>query len=482
VRSAALEARDRFEPVLIYAATPGRDAARWTILVLLAAAPLAIGSAYPAAYVPLLVAALAVGLYSLYRLDRLRQSGATFPAAPGERLLVALAALVTLQLVPLPPLLLSWISPGSFAFYNDRLLEPLREWRPITASPADTTRGLLFLVAMGLLYLAAYRELDQPLWRRRTARTVVGVGFVMTIEALVQQAISSNHIYGLWRPTWDWAVFGPYVNRNLFAGYMLMALSVGLGLTAESLGGLRRAWSRRRRRAWLALGDPEGTAFFRWTAVSMVLMVGLLATRSRGAILGLVVSALAILLVSRHRLRTILALVVVGGLGVAWFGVESHIQVFASRGLQDLPRVAIWADSARLVPSHPLFGAGFNAFGTAYLPWQRIFVYEWVGTTHSEYLQAAVDLGLVGFGIVAALCAILIVRGARSAAQGAFHVGLFGAIAAVLAHNMVDINWQLPANAATFTVLAGLLVQPPEPASSRRRGPALERPVPSVVP
>jgi O-antigen ligase len=481
VRSAALEARDRFEPVLIHAATPGREVARWTILVLLAASPLAIGSAYPAAYVPLLVASLAVGLYSLHRLNRLRQSGAAFAEAPGERLLAALALLVTAQLVPLPPLLLSWLSPGSYAFYNDRLLVPLAEWRPITASPADTTRGLLFLVAMGLLYLAAYRELDHPLWRRRAARTVVGVGFVMTIEALVQQAISANHIYGLWRPTWDWAVFGPYVNRNLFAGYMLMALGVGLGLTAESLGDLRRTWTRRRRRAWLALGDPEGTAFFRWAAVSMVLMVGLLATRSRGAILGLGVSALAILLVSRHRVRTVLALLVVGGLGLAWFGVESHIQVFTSRGFQDLPRLAIWADSVRLVPLHPLFGAGFNAFGTSYLPRQRVFVHEWIGTTHSEYLQAAVDLGLLGFGLVAALCLVLIVRGARNAAQGAFHVGLFGAIAAVLAHNMVDINWQLPANAATFTVLAGLLMHPHEPSPSRRRS-VFERTGPAAVP
>jgi hypothetical protein len=47
--------RPPFEPVLVYAATPGRGAVRCGILVLLALAPLAIGCAYPAAYVPLLI-------------------------------------------------------------------------------------------------------------------------------------------------------------------------------------------------------------------------------------------------------------------------------------------------------------------------------------------------------------------------------------------------------------------------------------------
>jgi hypothetical protein len=218
MRTAATFDRPHFEPVLVYAATPGRGIVRSGILVMIALAPLAIGSAYPAAYVPLLVAAYGAGAYSIYRMYQLRSSGVAMVEVPGLKLLTVLLALAAFQLVPLPPLLLSWISPGSFAFYNDASLVALTRWCPITASPADTLRGLLFLGGMTLLYLSAYRELDHPTWRRRLAKTVVGVGFVMTIEALVQQAYSANLIYGLYQPRWDWAVFGPYVNRNLFAG------------------------------------------------------------------------------------------------------------------------------------------------------------------------------------------------------------------------------------------------------------------------
>jgi len=48
----------------------------------------------------------------------------------------------------------------------------------------------------------------------------------------------------------------------------------------------------------------------------------------------------------------------------------------------------------------------------------------------------------------------------RSAAQSAFHAAVFGSLVAVLAHNLVDYNWQLAANAATFVALAALAMQP----------------------
>jgi O-antigen ligase len=450
------------EPVLVYAATPGRGVARSGVLMLLALAPFAIGSAYPAAYVPLLVGICAAGAYSLYRVDRQRELGVALAEVPGLRGLMALAGLALLQLMPLPPLLLSWVSPGSFAFYNDNALIPLQgaDVRPITASPPDTARGIVFLLSMTLLYFSVYREFDHPVWRRRLAKTIVLVGFVLTMEALVQQAYTKNLIYGLYQPPWDWAVFGPYINRNLFAGYMLMALPLGVGLTAEALEDLRRAWRRRRRHAWLALGDPEGSIFLRWGAVAMTLVVGLWATRSRGAVLGLVVWALAAPLFARRRLLTLLCVLGVIGLGVTWLGVEGTLGSFQGRGYLDLPRLQIWADSLRLARLHPILGSGLNAFGTALPPRQTVLRSEWIGTTHNDYLQVLVDLGVAGAVIAATLLWQLLRSGARVARQSTFHAGLFGSLLALLAHNVVDCNWQLPANAATFVAIAALLMQP----------------------
>jgi O-antigen ligase len=458
MRSSVLDER-RFEPVLVYSATPGRGAVRWIILVSVGLAPLAIGSGHPPAYIPLLVAAYGAGLYSLLRERQQRRDGVAVPPLPGGRALLAMIGVVALQLVPLPPLVLRLLSPGSFAFYNDPLLLPLREWKPITASPADTLRGLAFLAGMSLLYRASFRELDQPQWRRRLMWTVVAAGFLMTIEALVQHAYSSNLIYGLWHPQWDWAVFGPYIDKNLFAGYMLMAVFPGAGFCAEAADRLRHAWGRRRRRPWLALGDPEGSAFIRRAAVAMVLVTGLLATGSRGGLLGFVAGGVAFLAVSRRRRIVVGALVLLASTGLLWVGLSQQVEGFVHRGSK--VRLDIWGDSLRLIPLHPLFGAGFNAFGTAYPPRQRVWTMNWIGTTHNDYLQVVVDLGLVGAVAAAILIATLLTRGRASAGQGAVPAGLFAGLVAVMGHNLVDANWQLAANAATFVTLAGLAVQSP---------------------
>jgi O-antigen ligase len=449
-------AEHRFEPVLVYSATPGRGAVRWTVLVALGLAPLAIGCGYPAGYVPLLAILFAAGGYSLYREARLRREGVAVPPLPGDRPLLALTGLVAFQLLPLPPPVLKVLSPGSFAFYNDRLLVPLKAWKPITASPADTLRGLIFLTGMSLLYRTVHREFDQPLWRRRLVKAVIGAGLVMTVEALVQQAYSANLIYGVWRPRWDWAVFGPYVNKNFFAGYMVMAVALGIALCAESLDRLRHAWGRRRRRAWLALGDAEGSVFFQRATVAMVLLTGLLATGSRGGLLGFAAAGAALAFASRRR-ATLVALVLVAALGVTWIGLSAHWSGFLTRGLQG--RAEVWRDCLRMIPDHPVFGAGFNAFGTSYLAYQTVWRTHWIPAAHSEYLQIVVDLGIAGAAIAVALLWTLLRQAGASSRQDALHAGLFAGVVAVLAHNLVDFNWHLAANSATFVALAGVGTQ-----------------------
>jgi O-antigen ligase len=129
----------------------------------------------------------------------------------------------------------------------------------------------------------------------------------------------------------------------------------------------------------------------------------------------------------------------------------------------------MWLDCAQMLPQHPLFGAGLNAFGVSYPPRQHVWRTDWYFATHNEYLQIAIDLGLAGVVPAALLLFTLLTRAYRRAQQGALDVALFASLVALLAHNLVDFNWQIAANAATFTALAGLAVQgSPERAQGRR--------------
>lgn len=438
---------------------------RWLRVPLVAlafAGPLAMGAVHEAVFVPLLGLAWVIGILSWARAQWARAMGVESAPVPAARLLAALHVLVMLQLLPLPPAVLRAVSPGSFAFYDRYSLVPLAEWRPISVNPADTARGLAFLFGMSLLFAAAHRELAHERWRRRLCATVVAAGFVMTLLALVQA--SSAHptrIYGLWQPRWDWGVFGPYVSKNHFAGYMAMAIPLGIAFAAEAFLRLRTAWAGRRR-GWVAIGGPDGNATIRLSAVAMVLVVGLLASRSRG---GLLAAAAAVgvlpLALPRQRVRALALAVLIAVAGLGWMDLTATRAAFATRGVQS-SRLDLWRDALRMFPDFPALGAGFNAFGTSYIPYQTVARYEWYGEAHNEYLQALLDTGLVGAVLVALLVLTLLRAAWRGAAGGPLAAGLLGAVTACLVHNLVDFNWQIPANAATFAILSGLAVQPVE--------------------
>jgi O-antigen ligase len=435
---------------------PAPDAAgtalRVTTLALLAVGPFLAGAVTEPVFIPLLAGCALVGVGSWVRS---RRRDPRTPSVPGRRLLVGLHLLVLVQLVPLPPALLRLVSPGTGAFYDHVLLLPLTAWRPISVSPPDTLRGLAFLAAFSLLYATVFREFAARPWRRRLMLTVVGVGLGITVVALVQ-AVSPEprKLYGLWQPTWDWGVFGPYVSRNHFAGYVAMAAALATGAALGALDHLRRAWTSRRR-GWLALGATEGNAFIRWVAVVMVLVAGLVASGSRGGVSAFGLAALVLPFASGRRRTTAVAVALLAGLGIAWIGLGDIVGAFETRGITG-SRVDLWVDMLPMVPDFPVFGVGLNAFSSAYPLYQTIWLTDWIGEAHNDYLQVLLDLGVVG-ALLAGPFLLLVLRAAwRGAPRGGLDLGLFGALLALAVHNLVDFNGQIPANAATWTALAAL--------------------------
>jgi O-antigen ligase len=112
-----------------------------------------------------------------------------------------------------------------------------------------------------------------------------------------------------------------------------------------------------------------------------------------------------------------------------------------------------------MVGHFPLLGAGLNAFATAFPRYQTLWPGVWFGEAHNEYLQALLDMGLVGAALAGVLFVTLF-RGALAAAlRGPLDAGLFGSLVGAAVHATVDFNWQIPANAATFVALAGLTLR-----------------------
>jgi len=143
---------------------------------------------------------------------------------------------------------------------------------------------------------------------------------------------------------------------------------------------------------------------------------------------------------------------------VAWVGLGDLVSAFESRGIKR-SRLDLWADMMPMARRFPVFGVGFNAFATAYPSYQTVWRTEWIGEAHNDYLQVLFDLGLLGVALVLPLLVILFRRALADAARSPLALGLLGSLLGLAAHALVDFNWQIPANAATYVSLAAVAMR-----------------------
>jgi len=437
------------------------------VLVILAWGVGAFGSPYPWAYFPLLIASAALGIVGLW----LGES----KSAPGARLaagflLVALG--VGAQLVPIPLSLLDALSPNAAPLLNQQSLQfSLGESRYHSLS-IDSSRsqlGLAFFGAFSLLLFGTARFL-----RRESANRLAGalamLGATVATVGIVQRAVFNGKIYGFWELVQGGTPFGPFVNRNHFAGWMLMGIPVVLGyfLALVSRGTRGKTSSLRDLVLWFGT-ERASQAMLTGFAI-LVMVLSLVLTLSRSGMIALSVALLvAGATVARQPAgaqRSLSAgyLIFVVAAVVSWVGVGEITARFAQVDVTSInERPAIWADTVRIVRDFWLTGTGLNTYGVSTLFYQRSSPGYHLREAHSDFLQLAAEGGLL-LGIPIAIAIVAFVRAVRqrlSEDVGSIwwiRMGATTGLIAIALQSVVEFSLQMPGNAAMFAVVAGLAI------------------------
>ena len=430
----------------------------------------AFGAVYPWAYWPLVMAAMVVAIGGL-----LLTGPAEWRRLKLSAIAVALAAFLvacTIQLVPLPWATVHAISPKAQSIVSELDIatrQGLTTAHSLSISPERSLRGVAVLGSLALLVVGATR-LFSITGVTRVAGAIATIGALLALTGIIQQSLYTGKIYGFWSPLQAGAgPFGPFVNRNHFAGWMLMGLPVTLGLLGSCISRDRYQSGPALRDRVLWFSSPEATSLMLLLGAIGLMALSLIQTTSRSGISAAALAVVTVLLFFRRRLSrarrlaavsTVVTLIV---LVVAWADTSTVAGRFASAGMGDLNgRLGIWEDTARIIGLYPLVGTGLNTYGIATVFYQQVTPSLRYLQAHNDYLQLVAEGGLL-LAVPAAMCVIVFAwtvrrRFAEETSRTAYwlRTGAVIGLMAIALQETVEFSLQMPGNAFLFAVLCAI--------------------------
>jgi len=283
-------------------------------------------------------------------------------------------------------------------------------------------------------------------------------GFLVAILAIAQGGTATEKVYWLFQSESGSPLYGPYPNHAHYAGLMEMlfpiALVFGMGLEfrlqarmllffaaivmsgsiflAASLGGILSLFGQLALLAIIALRGRRRSQLWR-SALGLLLLLSLFAVMLQPTTL-------------EERLQH-------------WKSKSEQMEVTG--------RLAIVRDSMAMVVKRPIVGYGLGTFIEVFPRHRTFYTNSIVNAAHNEYVQVSVEMGVAGLILVLALIALLFRQALRKSLgwqhdfEAAMALAALIGCSGILIHSLCDFNLQIPANAALFSVLAGVAVSKP---------------------
>ena len=391
--------------------------------------------------------------------------------------LALLAGGVVAQIIPIPAALGQMLSPHRRELVDALRLSAHPGLRG-TVSSIDVPSTIWALAVLGgsiAFFWIARLQFGRG-GVRQTVRVVAGLGFAVSLVAVSQAATAGDLIY--WRfPTGFEGPppFGPFINRNHFATWTMMAIPLCFGYVAARLGSERTVPRHSSLRGRVVRAIDPRTAWLATAGTTM--LVALLLSLSRSGALSLGVSAAITFAVCRHRLerrhRRLVLYATVGVLlaGVLWADVPALMRRAVTAPAAMADRATIWRESVPIVRDFWRVGTGAGTYQSAMFLYQQSERTVYFNQAHNHYLQLAVEGGVLLVGLTL-FAAVLFIREARRRLAGdtsglvLIRVGAVCGLGAVALQSVWETGLVMPANAALAALLAAIVVHEPVAAAA----------------
>jgi O-antigen ligase len=319
--------------------------------------------------------------------------------------------------------------------------------------------GLLAFLSLSLALLNSQSRI------KLTVYTLIACGLFQAAFGSLMTLSDTEYGFFIPKDSYTGVATGTFVNRNHLAGYLVICLSIGLGMMIATLKTTPSGNWRNRLRRWMtALLSKK--ILLRITLVMMV--IGLVLTHSRmgntSFFAGMMITgALALLLGRRASRSTIILLTSLLVIDVfivgTFFGIEKVVDRLEQTTVTRESRDEVDLYSLEIFNQNLLTGTGTGTFYTAFPEVRQKDIRIFYDHAHNDYLEFITERGLIGFAplLIAVILTFIIALKAQWMRKNPLMRGLsFGCLMSMIAmglHATVDFNLQVPANAASFMLI-----------------------------
>jgi O-antigen ligase len=347
-----------------------------------------------------------------------------------------------IQMLPLPPSFLRYISPKSFELYSFYAVDK-NPGMHISLYPYNTGMEFLAALTYSLFFILIAFSIKDMHTLARFLKILSYFGFMIAVFAILQKATWNDKIYWL-RQIYEGTPFGPFGNRNHYAGFIGMLIPLTLGL----------AFTRRRRERRLLFG------FF-----AVIMAVSLFFSLSRAGIIsffaGITVFALFL---TWHKIRAkkiwaLAIFVFVIFLYLLYLGIDPIIERFYQTDLTREARFAAWAGTLHAIKDFYMTGSGLGTYiyvFPLYSTGAFIFILD---HAHNDYLEFILEAGIVGTILLLLFLFFFFhsaFRGRWDGKTGIIKISTLSSITTIAVHSIFDFNLHIPSNALMLSAVFGM--------------------------
>lgn len=385
-------------------------------------------------------------------------------------LIVAIVALLLIQVTPLPSSLVKALSPqfaDALPLWNTALAGSFGEWNYLSLNIGATRRNIVSVLACLLIFLVTVQRIRRTEDAERIMSWICISAVLMCVFGMIQYLTANGLYYWFYKfpggTTID-RVKGAFPNKNHFAQFA--ALSIGPLIAwcmtiGRSSDGRQSTWGQKKS------GIPHELAAGVIMGGLAIVLSSMLLARSRGAVLACVsgTSVMMAVLYFRSMIskKLILALCGMGGLtGVILLAVGYQSIVNRLDNWNDSGRYLIWKANLEIIKDFPVLGTGIGSH--QYIHHRYLDQpYAQGEYTHAEsgYLQIASETGLVGLGITAmclVVCFYWCARGVRISQSRNATIALTAITCSLIVscvQSLFDFVWYIQGCMVPIAILMG---------------------------